>query len=143
MCIVYQFCIHVAGVTYSFILVRDHISDCHCYNTYSPYYACVDQCILLSSFITIPLTGACSLHLCVDVMIATTLSQHPSTNIDCAIPIRDSSSSHRLHHSSISRLYVITPNISVLHLLCITPHCYGPPMHHTNHSIMYFPLLII
>jgi hypothetical protein len=58
MCIVYQFCIHVAGVTYSLILVRDHISDCYCYNTYSPYYACVDQCILLSSFITIPLTGA-------------------------------------------------------------------------------------
>jgi len=58
MCIVYQFCIHVAGVTYSLILVCDHISDCHCYNTYSPYYACVDQCILLSSFITIPLTGA-------------------------------------------------------------------------------------
>ena len=35
-------------------------------------------------------------------MIATTLSQHPSTNIDCAIPIRDPSSSHSPHHSSIS-----------------------------------------
>lgn len=82
MCIVYQSRIRVAGVTYSLILVCDHISDCHCYDTYPQYYACVDQCILLSSFITIPLTGT-FLHLSL-MLWQPPLSQHTSTNIACS-----------------------------------------------------------